>query len=91
MKIYIRYNEDGKNHTIRLWLPLFILKQKWIYRAVSKNTDNKNITLDNDGLNKLVDISSIAYKDLKKFIKENGHFNLVEVDATDGTKVVIRV
>lgn len=31
------------------------------------------------------------YKALNKCIKDNGHFNLLEVDAHDGTKVVIRL
>lgn len=31
------------------------------------------------------------YDCLKNVIKQRGHFNLVEVDAADGTKVIIRL
>lgn len=31
------------------------------------------------------------YKCLKGVIKQNGHFNLVEVHSSDGTKVIIRI
>lgn len=33
----------------------------------------------------------VFYRCLKTVIKRHGHFNLVEVDASDGTKVVIRI
>ena len=28
---------------------------------------------------------------LEKYVRNNGHFNLVEVEAKDGTRVVIRI
>ena len=31
------------------------------------------------------------YNTIKRYVKENGHFNIIEVDSHDGEKVIIRV
>ncbi|MDE7105788.1 MAG: hypothetical protein K2O22_01325 [Anaeroplasmataceae bacterium] len=39
----------------------------------------------------LVELLPSVVKGIKKYIKTNGHFYIVDVQATDGTKVKIKV
>ena len=80
MKIYIKSN-DG--HNIKLWLPTSLLKSKFILNNIKKSGGT-----DIEPLMKLI---PIIYKTLKKYIKEHGHFTLVDVRSSDGDKVIIKV
>ena len=63
------------------------------------NSASADIVAHNDGKeSNTTDNFPITYKQfvtlyraLNKFIKTNGHFNLVEVDSHDGERVVIRI
>ncbi|MCR4562538.1 MAG: hypothetical protein K5694_04995 [Bacilli bacterium] len=46
---------------------------------------------DKDEYKRLRGLIKPMYKDLKRYIKANGHFNLVEVYDNDGDIVIIRV
>ena len=57
------------------------MKSKSFLLMISKNInedDKKNIKL-----------ITTLYKDVKKYIKSNGHFTLLEVDSDQGDKVKI--
>ena len=93
MTIYIKSKEEGKNKTIRFWVPLFFFKQKWLYRLLLKEYKKRkgeDITAKEE-IKKIEDLGASAYRDLKKFIKLNGHFDLVEVDTKNGEKIKIRI
>ena len=76
MKITIR-NENKKGFTI--FLPLAILKSKWIWKLVKSNDQQ----LD------LEKISNDLYYFLKKHRKEIGKLTLIDVQSNDGSKIKI--
>ena len=75
MRIKI-YDADEK-HRINLILPLSFMNFKFIWRY-----------------GKLAQYGPIArncYKALKRYIRKNGHFTLVDIDCHDGDKVEIKI
>lgn len=64
---------------INLVLPNSVIKSKIIGSSIQKYV----------GDNIPKDIMKKIYQVIKEYIKENGHFNLVEVDSKDGTYVKI--
>jgi hypothetical protein len=79
MKIRVLNKEEKIN--IRLALPLCLIKSKLVISSIIKNSKmdiKKEVFTD-------------VYQILKEYIKENGHFTIVEVEAKDGTYVKIRV
>lgn len=79
MKIRVINKKDKIN--IRLILPNSMLKTKFITNTITKHS---NHNIHKKTISKM-------YKILKDYIKENGHFTLVEVESKDGTYVKIRV
>ena len=90
MKLRIK----ARGHNIFLLLPTSILKSRLAYsllqRAVTREVDERAGTQSNS-----VPITRKQYlelyKAIKQCIKENGHFNLIEVESKEGEKVLIRV
>ena len=66
---------------INLFLPTSLIKSKFIWNQVLKYG---GINIDKEVMKK-------AYKVLKDYIKENGHFVLVHVVSSDGDIVKITV
>lgn len=70
---------------IRLWLPLGAIKWRIIYRALDKGNksgyDFGNLRL----------IAPKLVHALRAYVRKNGHFDLVNIRASDGTIVKIRV
>lgn len=66
---------------INISIPTILIKSKLVL-----NNINKYAGVDID-----VDIFRKMYKSLRTYIKENGHFNLVEVNSKDGNYIKIRV
>ena len=66
---------------INLVLPTSLIKSKIILNKI-KNYSKVDLDLN---------IFKNMYKVLKDYIKENGHFNLVEVITNDGEYIKIRV
>ena len=79
MKIYIK-NNDGFN--LKLWLPTSFLKRKFMMKFITQNADIS------EQINALL---PRFYNELKKFIKQNGHFTLVDITSADGEKVMIKI
>lgn len=69
---------------IRLRLPNSLLKSRWLWKTIRKN--NKDNDFDFILMEKII---RDGYKELKKFIKTNGHFTLVEV--IDGDGEIVRI
>lgn len=80
MKIYIK---DAEGPCFKFYLPTSLLKNKLFRNIILKN----NYDLDDDFINSI----PIIYKHLKSFIKEYGHFNLIEIKSSDSNLVIIRV
>ena len=79
MRIKVINKEDKVK--INLVLPNSVIKSKIISSSIQKYV----------GDNIPKDVMKKIYQVIKEYIKENGHFNLVEVDSKDGTYVKIRV
>lgn len=83
MKIYVKASDTKR--PIRLVFPLALIKTKFIYRQIAKHQKN---TFDH---NLAHSVSKKAYKELRKYIKKYGHFNLIEVKEKNGDTVIIRL
>lgn len=103
MKIKVKIGKEreekhGLKHGIRrinLALPNSILKSRLAVKIIRSGLENKT---EETGKPPIISPDYITrerlktfYKCLKGVIKQNGHFNLVEVDSSDGTKVIIRI
>ena len=77
MRIKVINKEE--NVKINLVLPNSVIKSKIISSSIQKYV----------GDNIPKDVMKKIYQVIKEYIKENGHFNLVEVDSKDGTFVKI--
>lgn len=84
MRIVVR-NKNGRPRFLALFLPLWTIKFKVFARGLA---NSKDISMEADELHQTL---KKAYKQIKQYVRENGHFYLVEVDTHDGTKVHIRV
>ena len=77
MRIKVINKEE--NVKINLVLPNSVIKSKIISSSIQKYVG--------DNISK--DVMKKIYQVIKEYIKENGHFNIVEVDSKDGTFVKI--
>ena len=77
----MRIKVINKEHKVKinLVLPNSVIKSKIIGSSIQKYV----------GDNVPKDIMKKIYHVVKEYVKENGHFNLVEVDSKDGTYVKI--
>lgn len=82
MKIVIKDKKERKN--IVLYFPLSFIKMPFV---IKKLNSSNNINLPEENKKLLNEI----YKVLKRFVKENGHFNLVEINENNGDVVLIRI
>ena len=87
MKVIIKESTDKRG--IRLHLPLALIKTRIFSKYLSEHNDDGNY--DPEEWKRYRENIKQGYKVLKKYIKENGHFNLVEVYSNDGGIVLIRV
>lgn len=74
MKIIIK--ADSKKYSIKL--PLFLIKSKIVQKAIVKYSNNQ-----------IREFIKLTYKEIKKFIKENGHFVFISFKEKDGMLVKI--
>lgn len=82
MKIVIKDKKERKN--LVLYFPLSFIKMPFVIKKLN-SSNNINLPQDNkELLNKI-------YKVLKQFVKENGHFNLMEINENNGDVVLIRI
>lgn len=102
MKIKVKVGKEreekhGLKHGIRriyLALPNALLKSRLAVKIIrsgleSNTEDGKPPVISPDYITR--ERLKMFYKCIKGVIKQNGHFNLVEVDSSDGTKVIIRI
>ena len=101
MKIRVK----AQGHNFSLWLPNSILKSRIGYSIVKqalknnyKKDDTKSqelpaVEVERSDFEMPISRAQVKewYATLRRIIKENGHFNLVEVESVKGEKVIIRV
>ncbi|MDE5566511.1 MAG: hypothetical protein K2I77_05950 [Anaeroplasmataceae bacterium] len=66
------------------WAPTSILRWNWIWKKILSSKEN----IEFEEIAKLL---PFLLKSLRQYVKKNGHFYLLEVEAKDGTKVKIKV
>lgn len=102
MKIKVKIGKErekkhGLKHGIRriyLALPNYMIKTRLAVKIIrdglkSKSDNGKPPIISPDYVTR--ERLAIFYKCLKHVIKQHGHFDLINVSASDGTKVVIRI
>ena len=72
---------------IKLTFPLGALRSRWIWRIALKYTEPRQRNTVAEYRDLITENVSV----LEDFIRKNGHFNLLEVEEADGTRVVIQV
>ena len=83
----IKVKSPEMKHGIHLVIPNSLLGAKWVWRLANKyNGGEEGIFF---GLS--MDNIQVIQKALRKYVRKNGHFNIVEVDGTGGETIRIRV
>ena len=86
MKIVVKAAELSKPITV--WIPLGLAKSEYLWNLAIKHTDLRNRKY----LIACRDLIPLCSDILRQVARENGgHFDLVEVERADGTKVTIQV
>ena len=80
MKLYIKSDEGYK---LNFWLPTSLIKSKLLCKALFQN---KGVNID-----AAINITPYLYKNIKKYIKKQGHFILVEIQSVEGYNITIKV
>ena len=82
MRILV-YEKEG-NHRIRLYLPNGLLSSRFIWRMVGKYGSKNALPMSAEQLRELT-------LNLRRYVRENGHIDLVQVESADGDRVHIRI
>ena len=83
MRIIIK--ENGKK-AFNFRLPLSLLKSKFFTKYIAKKSNG--VYINTKELSKIV---PSLYKEIRKYIKLHGHFNLVEIESKDSSEVIIKL
>lgn len=67
-------------------LPLALLKSKFIVKFIAKKSNG--VHMDIKELSKKI---PTLYKEIRKYIKHHGHFNLVELKSSNGDEIIIKL
>lgn len=81
----IEVSTPGLAVPIKIVLPNSLMKSKTLWKIAESGSDWK----DWETVKQYQPLMIACYDALTEYIKENGHFNLVEVSQPDGTKVII--
>ncbi|MBQ9037391.1 MAG: hypothetical protein IJ115_08050 [Erysipelotrichaceae bacterium] len=81
----IEVSTPGMAVPIKIVLPNSLMKSKLLWKIAESNSDWK----DWETVRQYQPLMVACYDALNRYIKDNGHFNLVEVSQPDGTKVII--
>lgn len=71
---------------LRLIFPTRLIKTKFVWKMIGKKSKDSDFDFK-----PMYQVAKRGYKDLKRFIKINGHFNLVEIIDQEGNVVIIRI
>ena len=85
MKIRINVNEEDSKFRISLWVPTGLIRSRFVWRQIGKL---KGMTPEL--AQKLQRSFDAAYRQMKEYIRTNGHFTMVEA-VSDGSHVRIIV
>ena len=81
MKLIIKINQKEIFNRFIIYLPTALIKSKLFWSFAFKN--------QKDSDNQIIIVKKV-YKELKKYIREYGHFNLIEVKTKD-VDVLIKI
>ena len=72
---------------IKLIFPTAALRSRWLWQIAFKYTESRQKQTVMNYQNLITD----SIDSLEEYVRNYGHFNLVEVEEKDGTKVIIRI
>ncbi len=72
---------------IKLIFPTAALRSRWLWRIALKYTESRQ----KDTVMYYRDLITESVSHLEEFVRNYGHFNLVEIEERDGTRVIIRI
>ena len=78
MKITVKEKENSQ---ISFHLPVCFLRSKFFCKLICSKCEDKE----------LATLINLLAKHIKKHVKENGHFVLVEIETKESEKVIIKV
>lgn len=83
-------NISSIKHTIKLYLPTSFIKMKFIWKCIYKE-QYKDLSIEekNNKINETTRNIRKIYNEIKKYIKKNGHFILLEVESSEGNIKII--
>ncbi|MCB9498518.1 MAG: hypothetical protein H6687_01340 [Bacillales bacterium] len=84
MKIKVRSKED--NFHLKIWIPTSCIRWKWIWNVAEKHDKSSGVDYE-----VFKAISPKLFKELQRYIQENGHFTLVDVISSDGDIIKITI
>ena len=83
MRIYIK-SEDMKLPII-MAVPTSAIGWKWVWRALNRHASSEKApVITEETAQKLAET-------IKKYVRQNGHFELVNIKSADGDRVRIRI
>lgn len=83
MRVYVK--SDDMKLPIILAVPTSAIGWRWIWRMANKRAKPENTpAISEETAQKLA-------KAVKKYVRENGHFDLVNIESADGDRVRIRI
>ena len=66
------------------WTPTSILRWKWLWKKIISSAEQI-------AYEEIVEFLPFIIKGLKQYVKTQGHFYLLDIEAEDGTKVKIKI
>ena len=77
MKIIVK---DKNKIKISLFVPLFLIKSKLLFRLLFLNGEND---IDKTKTNQIYKMRKTIYKEIKKSIKTQGHYYLIDIESQE--------
>lgn len=82
MKITIQFNETKR---ITLFFPTRLIRSRLVWKMILQHTEETN------HLQSIYTVMRPLYRYLKDYVKQNGHFTLVEAKTVSGCYVLVRI
>lgn len=83
MRIYVK--SDDMKRPIILAVPTSAIGWRWVWRMANRNAKPEKMPMISE------ETAQKLAKVIKKYVRQNGHFDLVNIQSADGDRVRIRI
>lgn len=80
----MRIRISKRSYRFIFWVPTWFIRSKWFFRRIIKWEDE----IEKE---KFISFLPILTRELKRYVKIMGHFDLIDVKTSDGVRIYIRV